>query len=402
MDTPWIKENKWYVSNYNFNPEVQKEITLSDIEISDCTLRDGEQQPGVQMNADDKVQIARALDELGVHYIEAGMPAVTEEDRKAITQMTKAGLNAKILAFCWAREDHIKLARDCGVWGVLLSLPSSEIRIKEAFGWTHEKLIETGIEITNYAHDQGLFVIFSVFDTTRSDFNFLSHFAKSVIDQGHVDRLRIVDTNGCVSSPGMGYLIKQVKKLTNLPLEIHCHDDFGLATANTLAAAQAGANVLSTTMNGLGARSGNASTEEVASALLMLYGYDTGLKYEKLFQVSQLVQRLTGVALQPHKAVVGENAFAHSTGGSMRGFAKGNPFISEAYLPELVGQKFRFLIGKSSGTPSIKVKLQELSLTVGEDKIPILLEKVKELSQRTKKNVTDEEFREMVRQVSGS
>jgi len=401
MDKPWVKE-KWYVSNYNFNPEVQKEIKLSNIVISDCTLREGEQQPGVVLNGDEKLRIAHALDELGIHQLEAGMPAVSPEEKKTITRIAKAGLRAKILAFCRARKDEIETARDCGVWGILCSLPSSSILIEEKLKWPYERVIDTAIELTRFAHDQGLYVVFSPFDTTRADFDFLSKHVQTVIAQGHVDRLRLVDTRGCVSPHGIGFLIRKMRGLTNLPIEIHCHDDFGLATANTITAAAAGANVLSTTMNGMGERSGNAPTEEVAVALLLLYGLDLGLKYEKFYETSRLIQELTRVKLQPHKSVVGENAFTFESGAGLEGFAKGNPFISETYLPEVVGQRFRVLLGKKSGKYSIQMKLKELSLDVPEEKVATLLTQVKEQSERTKLPVSDEDFRAMVKRAKAS
>jgi len=400
MEKPWIKE-KWYVSNYNFHPDVRGPIKLSNIEISDCTLREGEQQPGVVLTREEKIRIAQALDELGIHQIESGMPAVSPEEQKTITQIAKAGHRAKILAFCRARKEEIQIARDCGVWGILCSLPSSPLLIEEKLKWPYEKVIDTAIELTNFAHTQGLYVVFSPFDTTRADFSFLSRYIQTVIAQGHVDRLRLVDTRGCISPQGIAFLISKVRELTDLPIEIHCHDDFGLATANTIIAASAGANVLSTTMNGMGERSGNASTEEVAVALLLLYGLHLNLKYEKFYEVSRLVQELTGVKLQPHKAVVGGNAFTFESGAGLEGFAKGNPFISETYLPEVVGQKFNVLLGKKSGKYSIQMKLEELSLTLPDEKVTALLKEVKEQSERTKKPVSDEDFHEMVKRVGG-
>ncbi len=398
MDTPWIQE-KWYVSNYNFNPEVQREIKLANVVISDCTLREGEQQPGVVLTGEEKLRIAKALDELGIHQIEAGMPAVSQEEQRTMTKIAKAGLRAKILAFCRARKDEIQIASECGVWGILCSLPSSDLLVKEKLKWSYEKVIETGIELTRFAHDKGLYVVFSPFDTTRADFNFLSRYVKAVIEQGHVDRLRLVDTRGCISPHGINYLIKKIRSLTSLPIEIHCHDDFGLATANALIAVAAGANVLSTTMNGMGERSGNASTEEVAAALLTLYNLNLGLKYEKLYETSRLVQELTGVRLQPHKAVVGLNSFAFESGAGSEGLMKG-PFLSETYLPEVVGQKVRLLLGKKSGKYSIQMKLKELSLDVAEEKVGALLDEVKKLSEKTKEPVSDDDFRKMVESLA--
>jgi len=398
MDKPWIKE-KWYVSHYNFNTEVEKEIKLSNIVFSDCTLREGEQQAGVVLTGEEKFKIALALDELGIQQIETGMPIVSPEEIKTTALIANAGLRAKILAFCRARKDEIQIARDCGVWGVFCSLPSSALLIREKLGWSYEKLIDTAIELTHFAHDQGLYVVFSCFDTTRADFDFLSHYIQTVISQGHVDRLRIVDSRGCISPHGISFLMSKIRGLTELPIEIHCHNDFGMATANTIIAAAAGANVLSTTINGMGERSGNASTEEVAVALLLLYGLDLGLKYDKLHQVSSLVQNLTGVELQPHKAIVGLNSFRFESGAGLEGFAKGNPFISECYLPEVVGQKFRFLLGKKSGKYSIMRKLKELSLTAPEAKIPAILAKVKKQAEDTKSTVSDEDFRSIVERV---
>jgi isopropylmalate/homocitrate/citramalate synthase len=319
-----------------------------------------------------------------------------------MSRIAKAGLHAKIFAFCRARKDEIQVARDCGVFGILCSLPSSSILIEEKLRWPYEKGIETGIQLTRFAHEQGLYVVFSPFDTTRADFDFLSKYIKTVIAEGHVDRLRLVDTRGCISSHGMGYLIKKIRGLTDLPIEIHCHNDFGLGTANCLIAAAAGANVLSTTMNGMGERSGNAATEEVAAALLVLYGLDLGLKYEKLYEVSSLVQKLTGVALQPHKGVVGENSFRFESGAGLEGFAKGNPFISETYLPEVVGQKLNILLGKKSGKYSIDMKLKEFGLTLPEEKVSKVLTEIKEQSERTKQPVSDEDFRKMVKKHSAS
>lgn len=400
MEKPWISD-KWYVSNYNFHPDVLAEVKFTDVVISDCTLREGEQQPGVVLTGDEKVRIACALDELGIHQIEAGMPAVSAEEQKTITRIAKLGLKAKILAFCRARKEEIQIARDCGVWGILCSLPSSDLLITEKLKWPYEKVIDTALQLTRFAHEQGLYVVFSPFDTTRADFQFLSKYIETVLAQGCVDRLRIVDTRGCITPHGIGYLIKKIRALTTLPIEIHCHNDFGFATANAIIAAAAGANVLSTSMNAMGERSGNAATEEVATALLVCYGLNLGLNYEKLYETSQLIQELTGVKLHPHKAVVGRNAFCFESGAGLEGFAKGNPFISETYLPEVVGQRFSYLLGKKSGKYSIQMKLKDLSLEVPEALVDHLLQEVKKKSEETKQIVSDEDFQEIVQNALG-
>ena len=222
--------------------------------VADCTLRDGEQQAGLVFSSDAKVEIARALDDLGVFEIEAGTPAISEDDATAVARICGLALSAKISVLCRAKESDIDAAAELGVWGVRISYPVSRIQRAAKFGdATDDDYLATALRVSEHAKRQGLAVIFSPFDTTRADMPFLLSICDALASAGTVDRLRVVDTTGCASPDGISYLVSRLRTaVPSLPLEIHCHDDFGLAVANTLAGVHAGADFVSTTMNGPG------------------------------------------------------------------------------------------------------------------------------------------------------
>ncbi len=226
-------------------------------------------------------------------------------------------------------------------------------------------------------------------DTTRSDPDFLERYLTTVVNEGHADRVRITDTAGAATPLAIKYLVKKLAEITHRPIEIHTHDDFGLATANIFAGLEAGASVASTTLNGLGERAGNARTEEVALALRMLYNVDLGLKLEKFYQASRLLQEITGIKMPPQKAVVGENAFAQEAGAIVAGWLV-NPFTAEPYLPEVVGQTAKVLLGKWSGKASVAWKLKQLEISATDEQITEITKRVKEEAERTKQDVPDE------------
>ena len=341
-----------------------------------------------------KVEIARALDELGIYEIEAGTPASSEEDKEAVAEICKLGLRAKISVLCRAMNSEIDQALALGAWGVRLSFPVSTLERKHKLkGISDEEYLKKALAICEYGRSEGAYVVFSPYDTTRADLPFLRRLVAELERAGTVDRVRVVDTTGCALPGGISYLIGQIREAApKLPLEIHCHNDFGLSCANTLAALAAGADYASTTMNGLGERSGNAPTEEVAMALEVLYGVSTGLNLKNLTSVSRLVAALSRVTLQPHKAVVGENAFRHEAGMVVAGVLQ-DPFTAESYAPELVGQRRQVLIGKKSGLVSIAHKVREMGLAVPEDRFPEILTRVKTTAVRQHRALTDDEFR---------
>jgi isopropylmalate/homocitrate/citramalate synthase len=361
--------------------------------VADCTLRDGEQQAGVVLDRAAKITIARALDDLGVYEIEAGTVASSEEDRLAMAEMCGLGLRAKISTLCRGINADMDQAADLGIWGVRLSFPISQIERKHKLkGISDGDYLKRALELCEYGRRKGLYVVFSPYDTTRAEIPFLRRLVAELARAGTVDRSRIVDTIGCASPQAITYVVGEVRSVApDLPLEIHCHNDFGLACANTLAGVAAGADYVSTTINGIGERCGNAATEEVAMALELLYGVKTGLDLTKLTQISRLVAELSGVRPQVNKAVVGESAFRHESGMVIAGLLQ-DPFTAESYRPELVGQQRQILLGKKSGLVSVSHKVKEMGLPVPEDRFPELLKRVKDFATSNRRALTDAEF----------
>ncbi|CUA90669.1 Isopropylmalate/homocitrate/citramalate synthases [Chelatococcus sambhunathii] len=365
------------------------------VRVADCTLRDGEQQAGIVFTKQDKVDIAHALDRLGVYEIEAGTPASSDEDRQAIEEIAGAGLKAKISALARGRRDDIDLVAKTGAYAARLSMPISAIQRVNKLKLGDEEYLKLAREMTEYAKERGLAVIFSPYDTTRSELPLLRRLLEQFNRDKTVDRVRIVDTTGCATPQIIGFLVREMKKVTDIPIEIHCHDDFGLAVANTIAGVQQGAEYISVTVNGIGERSGNASLEETALALKVLYGVDCGLDMSKFVEVSRLVEERSGITLQAHKAVVGRGAFSHESGMVVAGLLK-EPFTAESYVPELVGQKRDVVLGKKSGVASVDAKLKQMGIAVPSEVLPDILKKIKEEAVRTKRPVSDSRLRELV------
>jgi isopropylmalate/homocitrate/citramalate synthase len=398
MKGPWATD-RWHISFLNFLPAVKRTLHLAkDILISDCTLREGEQQAGVVLSPSDKLRLAHELDELGIPQLEVGMPAVSEEELRNIKAIAQAGLRAKTIALCRIARRDVEKAMECGTWGVGFSLPIGYLQLQHKFKWSEEKITEELIRLTQYAHEQGFYVVLSPYDNTRADLKFLKRFLTTLISQGHVDRIRVVDTVGSCLPQAIAYIVKWMIRVTRLPVEVHCHDDFGMATANTLAGIAAGASVASTTLNGMGERSGGAATEEVAWALKVLYGIDMGLKYERLTGICKLLQDMSGNRLAPNKAIVGENSFGQEAGMVVAGW-KEMVFTAEPYLPELVGQAHKLILGKKSGKDSIEVKLKDLGYQASREEVEQLLLKVKTHAEKTKSPVSDEEFKQFAREI---
>ena len=379
--------------NQPFGPAIPRDRQIL---ISDCTLRDGEQQAGIVFDRAAKVSIARALDSIGIYEIEAGTVASSDEDRAAVAEMSKLGLRAKISVLCRGVTGDIDQAAALGAWGVRLSYPISLIERKHKLkGVSDEEYLKRALELCEYSKRKNLYVIFSPYDTTRAELAFLRRVVTELAKSGTVDRLRIVDTTGCALPAAITYIVGNIREVApKLPLEIHCHNDFGLACANTLAGIVSGADYASTTVNGLGERCGNAATEEVVMALEVLYGVKTGLDLTKLTEISRLVTDLSGVRTQVNKAVVGESAFRHESGMVVAGLLQ-DPFTAETYQPELVGQRRQILLGKKSGLVSISYKVKELGLSVPEQCFPEMLNRVKSEAVNKRRAITDEEFRQI-------
>lgn len=397
---PWRTKN-WFVSPWNFADPVRAEFKFPDrVKIHDITLRDGEQQTGIIFTKEDKIRIAEGLAEAGVHRIEAGMPVVSPSDQQAVKEIVKRNLGPQIFAFSRCMVDDVKRAVDCGVSGIVMEVPSSEHIIKYAYKWPLEKAIDLSIEATAYAHEQGLEVVFFPIDFTRAEINWVLDLILRVANEGHMDALALVDTFGVLSPHAIQYLVRQVKARVSKRLEAHFHMDFGMGVANTVMAVAEGVEVIHSTVLGIGERAGNTPMEETVMALLTLYGVDTGLKYEKLYGLARLVQKLSGHAVPSNKPVVGDLLYAIESGIIASWYQNCGYDNATELFPfrwDLVGQSAaRVVMGKGSGIDSVKSALQRKGIEFTEAEAMAVVAAVKEFSLRQKRLLSEHEFDEIV------
>ena len=396
---PW-KTDDWFVSPWNFAADVRAGLAFANhIKVHDVTLRDGEQQTGIIFTKDDKIRIAEALAEAGVHRIEAGMPVVSPSDQAAIKEIVRRNLGPQIFAFSRCMVDDVKRAVDCGVSGIVMEVPSSEHIIKFAYQWPLEKAIQLSIEATSYAHSQGLEVVFFPIDFSRAEMNWVLDLISRVAREGHMDGLALVDTFGVTSPHAMQYFVRQVKARINTRLEAHFHMDFGMGVANTIMALAEGVEVMHTTVLGIGERAGNTPMEETVMALLTMYGVDVGIKFEKLYALAHLVAELSQTPILPNRPVVGDQLF-HIESGIIASWFQNcgadNPTELFPYRGDLVGQPpARIVFGKGSGIDSIKGALTSLGLAFTEDEAMKVLAAVKQFSLERKRLLTPDEFKKV-------
>ncbi len=400
---PW-KTDQWFSSPWNYLPEVTEGFRPPDkIEIHDVTLRDGEQQAGVEFTADDKVRIAEALAEAGVHRIEAGLPAVSPADREAVERMVAADLPTDIYAFSRCMIPDVELALDTGVKGVVMEVPASHHLIEKAYKWPVERAIEASVEATRHAHENGLQVTFFPIDATRSTMSQLLDDLEAVATDGHVDKIALVDTFGVTSPHAIQYYTRRVKQRFDVPLETHFHMDFGMGVANSIIAVMEGASVIHTTVSGLGERAGNAPTEETVLALLTMYGLDLGIKTEKFTEIARLVAELSGVSQPGNRPVTGERLYNVESGIIATWVNNVGDDLIEPfpYRPELVGQSDpEIVLGKGSGLDSVAIWLGKHGIYDAETKeMEAILAEVKGRSLAKKGLLDDDEFLDVVREI---
>lgn len=363
-----------------------------DIEVCDVTLRDGEQMPGVVFRPDEKLDIAIKLNEVRVEIIEAGFPVVSEAEKRAVQDVSNLGLDSKISVLSRSVPKDVDAALDCDVDMVSVFIATSELHLKYKLHMTCDQAVKCAFETVEYAKDHGLIVRFSAEDATRTDFELLKRLYKRAEEYG-ADYVSIADTVGIMNPRTTYYLVSEIKKEVNIPICMHCHDDLGMALANTLAAAEAGAKQLHTTVNGIGERSGNTPLEELMVALRVHYGID---RYDttKLTTLSKLVQSYSGVIMPKNKAVVGENAFAHESGIHVAAVLE-EPRTYELYSPEMVGSARRIIIGKHTGARALKYITKKMGYDLKRDEICLLAEKVKRCSE-FKRPISCDELRKLI------
>ena len=361
------------------------------IGLYDTTLRDGEQTVGVVLGPQDKLEIARALDDAGVDRIEAGFPRVSAEDAEAIRLIAGAGLRAEVWGFSRAVPADVEALVELGVQAAVIESPISDLKLK-ALGVSREKMLERIAGAVSFAVENGITVAFFGVDSTRADLDFYRRAYETAVEAG-ASEVVAVDTIGVATPEAAAYLVGRTADWLDVPVHWHGHNDFGLATAAAAAAVQAGATWIHGTVNGMGERAGNANLLEVALTLEALYGISTRLDLTKARALAALVQERSGYALEPWKPLTGENLFTRESGAVASQFH--DPPSIEPYASDLVGAGRSIVLGKKSGLDSIRLKVEELGLDVPEERFAGLLAEVKELGATKRRLVSDAEFREL-------
>ncbi len=402
--TPW-KTEQYYTSPWNYSDSVRSMYHFSDnIKFHDVTLRDGEQQNGVMFTVEEKLALAEKMAEIGIHRIEGGMAAVSKHDEEAIREICKRHFGPEIWTFSRCMKADVDLVKDLGCDGACMEIPSNELIIRNAYKWEPEKAIANAIVATNYAHEQGLRVNLFCLDSARSEWAFLTKFIDAILKDGYADSIACVDTTGALSPMGSYALVRALKeRYPNKPIEFHAHDDFSCGSANTVMALAAGAEVAHTSIAGIGERAGNVSFEEVAIQLLTCYGVDTGIKYDKIYDLARFCLETARVECKPNQPIFGTSICNHETGlgvgwrENLRKEGK-SMLILSSYLNTLTGHPDGvYCLGKHSGAPSVNYFLDKLGYPpLEKPQVIDILMAVKEKGYEKHGLLTDDEFKAIV------
>lgn len=365
---------------------------------------------------DEKLEIARLLDAIGVHMMDVGIPVVSKEEARAVKAIANAGLNATVIAAARAVRKDVEACVACDVDEIALFIACSDLHLKYKLKMTREEVLEAAVRETEYAVAHGVHVSFVTEDTFRADLEYAARLYNACVDAG-ATRAVVCDTVGVMTPSAVAWFVDRMNaKLKPVELSFHGHNDFGLAVANSLAACEAGVQVPHATVNGLGERSGNASLEELVMALESLYGYETGIDPSRLFELSRLVERLSGVPVGVTKPIVGYNAFSHESGIHVDGVIK-HTATYEPIQPETVGRRRTFILGKHTGSTAVEEKLREQGVEASREQVSRLVDLVKDLAEgrskeeargfidayrereERRRGISDEEFLVLARQV---
>jgi isopropylmalate/homocitrate/citramalate synthase len=359
----------------------------------DTTLRDGEQTVGVVLDPEQKLEIARLLDELGIDRIEAGFPRVSDDDRQAVKLISEAGLSAEVWGFSRAVPADLELLVELGVSHSVIESPISDLKL-DAIGVSRETMLERIAAAMRFAAEHGIYAAFFGVDSTRADLDFFRRAYETAVEAG-AREIAVVDTLGIASPEAVGDLVgRSIQWLDGTPVHFHGHNDFGVATASAAAAVRAGATWIHGTINGMGERAGNASLGEVALSLRALYGVETNLRLDRVRAVSERVRDLAGYELEPWKPLTGETLYRRESGAVASQFH--DPPSIEPYSSELVAAERSIVLGKKSGLDSIRIKAAELGVDVPQEREAAVLAAVKQLGTEKRGLVTDDEFRALV------
>jgi len=370
--------------------EILAKFEKSPLITCDTTLRDGEQAAGIVFANLEKLRIAKLLDEIGVQQIEAGIPAMGGDEKTAVKKIASLGLDASVLGWNRASKEDVAHSIDCDVDSVAISMSSSDIHIKNKLMKTREWVLERVVESVEYAKDHGLYISCNAEDASRADPAFLIEFGKAAKEAG-ANRLRYCDTIGLLEPRRAYDEIKALREAVGIDIEMHTHNDFGMAVANAIAGIHAGATWVNVTVGGLGERAGNAALEEVAMALKYIEGFDLDMDTTRFREVAEYVMKAAGRQIPAWKSVIGTNMFAHESGIHADGVIK-NPRTYEVFAPGEVGLERQIVIGKHSGSRSLELKFHEYGIEVTKDVAHELLPRVRTMAIELKRALFDKEL----------
>jgi 2-isopropylmalate synthase len=403
---PWLTD-KWWTTPHNYADEIRNQFTIPEkVYVNEMTLREAEQSPGVTFKRDEKIRIAQALDELGVQFLELTWPVVSRDDEEIAKELVKIRPNAKLIVVSRMRKEDIDLALKCDVDGVVIGAPVGNPWVAKVYlGLDEKDAIEQLVNIVIYAKAHGLFTKVRPWDNSRAPLEYLKRLYTALVNEGHADHITLSDTYGMLLPWTTTWLISKLRAwVPKTPIEMHVHNDFGLATAIMIAAVCGGASVVHTCMNTLGERAGNASTEEVVMALELLLSVKTGIKLDKIYETSKLIADLAKVVIPPNKPIVG--AWLHQYWSGMiisyleRSKAAGRPTASMPFLPDLIGKPSpSYVLGKMSGGFVVEMMLKDMGMSATEEQIDRIVELVKEEGIIRKGIVPNYEFKRILRRV---
>jgi len=366
------------------------------IVVYDSTLRDGEQMPGVHFTIEQKVSIASKLAEAGVHQIEAGFPAVSEQEKEAVKAVVGLGLESEVLCLARTTQGDIDAAADCDVDMVLLFVATSDLHLRYKLKMSREEVVRRAVTSIEYARARGLKASMSTEDSTRSDVLFLKEVYRACEGAG-ASRLGITDTLGCAGPEAISFLVRKMRDNTDLPLSAHLHNDFGFGLSNSIAALDAGAEAIATTVGGIGERAGNVPLEQFVMALKHVYKRDIGIRTEVLTELARTVYEAARLQLPANQPWVGQNAFSHESGIHVAAVLN-CPMTYESVNPEEVGNRRRLVLGKHSGTALIKARLEERDIVASQEQICDIVRAIKKAGEE-RGRVAEDEFWRIVDEV---
>ncbi|MHA2060037.1 MAG: 2-isopropylmalate synthase, partial [Candidatus Ranarchaeia archaeon] len=391
-------KDQWFLGNYNQTALASVKLPKQ-VSLFDCTLREGEQIHGVAFTNEEKIDISKMLDKVGVDTIEAGFPVNSRPELKIVKQINELGLKAKVIGLSRALVPDVEACIEAGLDHIHIFISASAVHLKYQVRKDYDQVLELASKAITMANNAGLKIVFSPMDSTRTQFDDLVKICQRAEELG-AHTINIADTVGVLSPTSTKMLIGQLRPLLKGQISMHCHNDFGLAVANTLAGVEAGATEAQVTVTGIGERAGNAALEQVVIGLEGLYGIKTNINKQYLTEMARRLQDVAQVDLSPYYPVVGGNAFSHEAGIHAQGVMN-KPRTFEPYRPEMVGQTRRIVIGKHSGHNSIEATLKQLGYSdLNKENLTSIISYIKETAAR-KKRIYEEDIRAIVNDVIG-